>query len=78
MKTLTLNGIPYTTNEKHELFVYSSNPPISIGSFDPSTQKVTLVENWKEKSNVFLNEYRQSLLQNTHEALEKANALQNS
>lgn len=78
MKTITLNGIPYSTNEKHELYVYSSTPPIRIGFYDPSNQEVTLDSDWKSKSESFLTQYRDTLSQTTAAALEKAAALQNS
>ena len=78
MKTLTLNGVPYSVNEKQELFVYSSNPPIRIGSYDSSSQTISIDSDWKTKSNAFLTQYRTSLAQTTAAALEKAAALQNS
>jgi hypothetical protein len=76
MKTITHHGIPYSMNEKNELFVYSSSPPILIGSFNSDTQDVTLHTDWKEKSQSFLNAYRSNLKQMTESALEKAAALQ--
>ena len=78
MKTLTLNGVPYSVNEKQELFLYSSSPPVRIGSYTSSSQKVSLDSDWKTKSQSFLTQYRTTLSQTTAAALEKAAALQNS
>jgi hypothetical protein len=85
MKTLTINGVPYSVNEKQELFLYSSSPPIRIGSYEPlspgkdsSSQKISIDSDWKTKSQAFLTQYRTSLAQSTAAALEKAAALQNS
>lgn len=86
MKTITLQGVPYSFTEvksdskqdKLDLFVYGSTPPIPIGSYDPSTEKLTLDTDWKTKSDSFLNSYRATLAENTRLALEKARALQNS
>jgi hypothetical protein len=78
MKTLTINGVPYSVNEKQELFLYSSTPPIRIGSYDTASQKISIDSDWKTKSQAFLTQYRTSLAQSTAAALEKAAALQNS
>lgn len=76
MKTVTIHGIPYQIDDKNNVYMYESLPPISLGTWDPEKQKLTLVNDWKTKSKSFVEKYRSNLQQNTEELLEKAKQLQ--
>ena len=78
MKTITIYGVPYSVNEKNELFLYSSSPPVHIGTYDSEKAKVNLFADWKTKSEEYVKQYRASLFDHCKVALEKAVALQNS
>ena len=77
IKTMTINGVPYHVNEAGEAFVYSSAPPIPIGSYNKDTKILTLVEDWKARMEDWVAHYRNGLKEETAMALEKAKQLQN-
>ena len=76
MKTLTINGVPYTVNESGDVFVYSSSPPISIGTYDTTTKTLKLHEDWQARMEEWVAHYRTGLKEETDAALEKAKQLQ--
>ena len=76
MKTLTLNGVPYLVNDKGEVFVYSSVPPIPIGSYASDTKILSLSEDWQERMSNWVEYYRNNLKNETDAALERAKQLQ--
>ena len=76
MKTQTINGVPYLVNDKGEVFVYSSVPPIPIGSYASDTKILSLSEDWEQRMSDWVEYYRNGLKQETEEALEKAKQLQ--
>ncbi len=90
MKTLILHGVPYNVNDMNEIFLYtklntsgSSNAASSvhspqIGTYDPTTQKLTFFPDWEMRSAEFVTNYRKMLQQESAEALEKARILQTS
>jgi hypothetical protein len=78
MKTLTINGVPYLINEAGDAFVYSSVPPIPIGKYDSTTKVLSLVDNWEEKMDSWVQYYRDNLKTQTEAELEKAAQLQKS
>ena len=76
MKNITINGVPYLINEKNEVFVYGSVPPIPIGSYNTDTKVLALAEDWQERMATWIEYYRNGLKEATEEALEKAKQLQ--
>lgn len=76
MKTLTLHGVPYNVNDKHEVFLYKGPADLCIGIWDPAEQSLKLHDGWKEKAQPFLQEYRQSVQQSSAQAMQKARELQ--
>ena len=72
MKPQTIQGVPYLVDNK-DVFVYSSVPPIRIGSYDNS---LLTLENWEEKAGDWLAYYRRGLAQQTQDALKRAAELQ--
>ncbi len=76
MKTLTLNGVPYLVNDKGEVFVYSSVPPIPIGTYAADTKILSLSEDWEQRMSDWVEHYRNNLKTDTETALEKARQLQ--
>jgi hypothetical protein len=81
MKVQTINGVPYLINEAsvpHEVFVYSSVPPISVGTYSPDTKVISLHADWEERMESWMKHYRENLKESTQEALTKAKALQAS
>lgn len=76
IKTMTINGVPYHVNETGEVFVYSSVPPIPIGSYNKDTKILALVEDWQSKMADWVAHYQNGLKEETAIALEKAKQLQ--
>jgi hypothetical protein len=76
MKTVTIHGVPYQIDDKNNIYIYESSPPIALGTWDSEKEKLTLIPNWKTKAKSFVEKYRSNLHQNTEESLEKAKALQ--
>jgi hypothetical protein len=76
MKTLTLNGVPYLVNDKGEVFVYSSVPPIPIGTYAADTKILTLSEDWEQRMSDWVEYYRTNLKTDTETSLERAKQLQ--
>ena len=76
MKTLTINGVPYSINDAGEAFVYSSSPPIPIGTYDDKTKVLTLAADWETRMADWVAYYRNGLKDQTDAALEKAKQLQ--
>jgi hypothetical protein len=76
MKVITINGVPYQIDDKNNIYMYESSPPITLGTWDPSKEKLSLVNDWKTKAKSFVEKYRSNLHQNTEESLEKARQLQ--
>jgi hypothetical protein len=76
IKTMTINGVPYHVNEAGEVFVYSSLPPIAIGSYNKDTKVLALVEDWQTRMADWVVYYRNGLKEQTGVALEKAKQLQ--
>ena len=76
MKTQTINGVPYLINDKGEVFLYSSVPPISLGHYVKETKVLTLREGWQESAEDWVVHYRKVLKENTTIALQKAAELQ--
>ena len=74
LKVLTVNGVPYLTNDKGEVFVYSSVPPIQIGNYE--NKVLTLFEDWQVRMESWVTYYRDGLKEQTTAALEKAAELQ--
>jgi hypothetical protein len=77
IKTMTINGVPYHVNETGEVFVYSSVPPIPIGSYNKDTKILALVDDWNARMEDWVAHYRNGLKEETAMALEKAKQLQN-
>lgn len=67
MKTLTLNGVPYSVSGTE---VYAYGTSILIGSY--TNEILSLESNWQEKMKSHLAEYRVSLNEGTKQALKKA------
>lgn len=78
MKTLTINGVPYLIQENGDVFVYSSVPPIPIGTYDNTTKILSLVDDWEDKMDSWVQYYRTNLKKQTEDDLEKAAQLQKS
>lgn len=80
MKTLTLNGVPYTVDEAGNVFAYGSTPPVPLGRYESSTKTLTLLDTWAstKEATDFLAAYRSSLHDATTAALEKAKQQQQS
>ena len=79
MKTLTIQGVPYATNDKNEVFLYlpkGSTNHIQIGTYDSSKMTVSLFPNWQELAKPFVEEYRTVLKKKTEAAMEKAKDIQ--
>ncbi len=75
-KTLTINGVPYMVNEAGDVFVYSSVPPIPIGSYNKDSKVLKLAEDWQARIGDWVEHYRKGLKDQTTVALEKAKQLQ--
>ena len=78
MKVQTINGVPYLINEANEVFVYSSVPPIAVGTYSPDTKVISLHADWEVRMESWMKHYRENLKESTEEALKKAKALQAS
>jgi hypothetical protein len=76
IKTMTINGVPYHVSETGEVFIYSSVPPILIGTYNKDTKVLALVEEWQSKMEDWVAHYRNGLKEETGIALEKAKQLQ--
>lgn len=76
MKTQAINGVPYLINEKGEVFLYSSVPPISLGHYTKETNTLKLHEGWEDSATDWVKHYRKGLKENTIIALQKATELQ--
>lgn len=76
MKTQMIDGVPYLINDKGEVFLYSSVPPISLGHYVKETATLKLREGWQESAADWLVHYRKGLKENTTVALQKAAELQ--
>lgn len=76
MKTLTIHGVPYSINEKNEVFLYKGSTDLSIGSWDASKQKLTLDPKWQELAQPFLATYRNQVEESSVTAMKKAKELQ--
>lgn len=76
MKTLTINGVPYLVNDIGEVFVYSSVPPIPIGSYDKDKKILALAEDWEKRMEDWVGHYRNTLKEETKESLQRAAELQ--
>jgi len=76
MKTLTINGVPYLINDAGEVFVYSSVPPIPIGTYDKDKKILALAEDWEARMEDWVAHYRDGLKEGTKEALQRAAELQ--
>lgn len=76
MKTLTINGVPYLVNDSGEVFVYSSVPPIPIGTYDKDKKILALAEDWETRMADWVDHYRNGLQEETDQALQSAAELQ--
>ena len=76
MKTQTINGVPYLINDKGEVFLYSSVPPISLGQYVKETKSLKLHTAWQESATDWVMHYRNGLKGQTTIALQKAAELQ--
>jgi len=76
MKTITLNGVPYSVDEAGNAFAYGST--LTLGKYDSATKKLTLLEGWEEAGASYISAYRSSLKERTVVALEKAKEQQSS
>jgi hypothetical protein len=76
MKTQTIDGVPYLINEKGEVFLYSSVPPIQLGTYNKEAKVLSLHDDWQEKSASWVDHFRQGLKTTTTIALQKAAELQ--
>lgn len=76
MKTQIIDGVPYLINDKGEVFLYSSVPPISLGNYLKETKTLSLREGWQEAAADWLVHYRKGLKDHTTTALQKAAELQ--
>ena len=74
MNVHILQGVPYWKNDANELFLYTSNPPIKIGSMT-ATKEVQLLPDWKELSKEFLELYRKNLKISTVEKIQKSKSM---
>ena len=72
MKTLTINGVPYLVSDAGEVFVYSSVPPIPIGTYDKDKKILALAEDWEARMADWVNHYRNGLKEDTKQALQRA------
>jgi hypothetical protein len=76
MKTLTINGVPYTVSDAGEVFVYSSSPLIPIGTYDKDKKILALAEDWEKRMEDWVAHYRNGLNVETKDALQRAAELQ--
>ena len=76
MKTLTINGVPYVVNDAGDVFVYSSVPPIPIGTYDKEKKVLALAIDWEKRMEDWVTHYRNGLKQETKESLQRAAELQ--
>ena len=80
MKTLTIQGVPYTVNDKNEVFLYQhsscTEKHIHIGTYDSKNQTVTLFDDWEERSEERVKKYRNALKEKTEAAMAKAREIQ--
>ncbi len=72
MKTQTLDGIPYTVGSNNELYIHGSEPVVQIGTYNPSTKEVVLVDKWQTVLDTWLTQYRANLKAATEAAMKKA------
>lgn len=75
MKTVTIQGVPYTVSGE-SLYIYGTQT--QIGTYKSET--LTLFDNWKNSEEILstIEMYRKKIKEQTIIALEKAAELQNS
>jgi hypothetical protein len=80
MKTLTIQGVPYSVNDKNEVFVYQSSGStdkyIHIGMLNTTTNTVELFDTWQDIAEERLAKYRECLKEKTEAAMAKAREIQ--
>ncbi len=77
MKHEIIQGVPYLINDAKEVFLYEnpiSSSPVKIGTYDKNS--LSLLPNWKELSQAFVNRYRESLKHQTEVAMAHAREVQ--
>jgi hypothetical protein len=70
MKTLTLNGVPYSVDDAGNAYAYGSS--IVLGKVDMNTKQLTLTDGWEKFGSAYLAEYREGLKVKTVAAIERA------
>ena len=68
MKTVTLNGIPYSVNDKQEVYMYGTS--VCIGRMQD--KQVVFAEGWLSSAETYRNEYRTELQAKTVASMERA------
>ena len=70
MKTLTLNGVPYSVDDAGNAYAYGST--IILGKVDMNVKQLTLTDGWEKLGSAYLAEYRAGLKVKTVAAIERA------
>jgi len=69
MKTITVNGVPYSLNDKQEVYMYGT--PVRVGVLD-AKKAILFADGWMTAAEEYRAEYRGILKERTGEAMEKA------
>ena len=68
MKTVTLNGVPYSLNDKQELYMYGTS--VCVGKLE--NKAIVFSEGWRSSGEVYMSQYRSELQGKTLAAMAKA------
>jgi hypothetical protein len=68
MKTVTLNGVPYSLNDKQELYMYGTS--VCVGRLE--NKQIVFTEGWRSSGEAYMNQYRSELQGKTVAAMAKA------
>jgi hypothetical protein len=68
MKTVTLNGVPYSMNEKQELYMYGTC--VCVGKLQD--KQIVFADDWLTGAEKYRTEYRDSLQKKTVASMERA------
>jgi hypothetical protein len=69
MKTITVNGVPYSLNDKQEVYMYGT--PVRVGLLD-ANKAILFADGWMSAAEEYRTEYRGVLKEKTGAAMEKA------
>lgn len=64
-----VRGVPFWKDATNALYMYGSNPPVRVGSFDTEKKEGVLDLDWKTAADAFLLQYRQGLGEFTEHTL---------